>query len=467
MLFNEVDAKLDYFMSGEKLSVKEIFEKRFAELRKNNVSKKGLFLDLDDVLRERDPICSNCSSSKVRKNGYHVSKSALLEKLGFSIKIGQYECLDCGCCWSVDATQLFELLDYFKQEVRKLAVLIRSEKNSLDKTSLLLKKFVGKKYSHTSIKRWYDQQTTNIEEPNDKTFSGYYVYDEQEVKVEGEKKQRLVLRDVTHEQPFAEKVSNDKEKETIRKFLVENLNDKKHVSLTVDGDQSYPSIITEDLKMNYQNDIPHLFKNVTKDFRNECSYGLGRKHLHLMDELKKQEFFDIFYPREELITFVKEGLKKLNKIKDENCKEEKDQELQKKLKKLKYERKKKRRRKNYVHEHKNYTVEEAKKKFEKIKLLKSFYPKPVQARINKIEKEWEHYILFLVDRNVPPTSNLAEQYYSSTLQRSEKKKFRNEETINKFLKIERLKKAGILPILLSGLSFIEILELFLELFLTT
>jgi len=134
---------------------------------------------------------------------------------------------------------------------------------------------------------------------------------------------------------------------------------------------------------------------------------------------------------------------------------------------VKYERKKQRRRKNYVHEHENYTMEEAKKKFEKIKLLKSLYPKPTRARISKLEKEWEHYTLFLVDKNVPPTSNLAEQYYSSTLQRSEKKKFRNEETINKFLKIERLKKAGILPILLSGLSFIEILKLFLKLSLTT
>jgi len=467
MLFNEVDAKLDYFMSGEKLSAKEILKKRFAELKKNSKSKKGLFLDLDDVLRERDPVCPDCSSSKVRKNGYHTSESSFLKKLGFSIKIGQYECLNCKRFWSVDASQLFELLDYFKQEVRNLAVLIRSEKNSLNKTSLLLKQFVSKNYSHTSIKRWYDQQIANIEEPDNKTFSGYYVYDEQEVKVEGEKKQRLVLRDVTHKQPFAESIADDKEKETIRKFLVGNLNDKKRVSLTVDGDQSYPSIITKDLKMNYQNDIPHLFKNISKDFKNECGYGLGRKHLHLTDELKKQELFEIFYPRNELITFVKDGLKKLDTIKDKSCKEEKDQELQKELKKLKYERKKKRRRKNYVHEHKNYTIEEARKKFEKVKLLKAFYPKPLQAKISKIEEEWEHYILFLVDRNVPPTSNLAEQYYSSTLQRSEKKKFRNKETINKFLKIERLKKAGILPILLSGLSFIEILKLFLELFLTT
>jgi len=315
MLFNEVDAKLDYFMNGEKPSVKEIFEKRFAELRKNSESKKGLFLDKDDVLRERSPVCSGCSSVKVRKNGYHLSGSSFLKKLGFSIKIGQYECLNCKCSWSVDATQLFELLNYFKREVRKLAVLIRSEKNSLNKTSLLLEKFVDKNYSHTSIKRWYDQQTMNIEELNNKIFSGYYVYDEQEVKVGGEKKQRLVLRDVTHERPFAEGITDDKEKETIRKFLMKNLKGKKRVSLTVDGDQSYPSIITKDLKMNYQNDIVHLFKNIIKDFRNECGYGLGKKHLHLMDELKKQELFDIFYPRKELITLIKNGLKKIRQDK--------------------------------------------------------------------------------------------------------------------------------------------------------
>lgn len=82
MLFNEVDAKLDYFMSGEKPSAKDVLKKRFAELRKKGKSKEGLFLDLDDMLRERNPTCLDCSSDKVRKNGYHLSKSSFLKRPG-------------------------------------------------------------------------------------------------------------------------------------------------------------------------------------------------------------------------------------------------------------------------------------------------------------------------------------------------------------------------------------------------
>ena len=77
------------------------------------------------------------------------------------------------------------------------------------------------------------------------------------------------------------------------------------------------------------------------------------------------------------------------------------------------------------------------------------------------------YTLFLVDRNVPPTSNYIEQYYSSTLQWSEKKEFRNKEQINEFIRLERIKKAGIFSDLLTKtcLNFIELIGVFVITFL--
>ena len=267
--------------------------------------------------------------------------------------------------------------------------------------------------------------------------------------------------------PIAEEIKDDKKKEIIREFLVRNLENKPKISMIVDGDTSYPEIITEDLGMNYQIDIRHLFDNIRKAFKEECAYGVGHKKLHLMDELKKQELYNVFYPRRELISFVRGGLKRLDKIKDEDKREEKDVELQKKLMELKNERKKKRRRKDYVHEHKKHTLNKAKKKFDSVKMLRSYYPKELQKWIDKIEEDWEHYTLFLVDRNVPPTSNGIEGYFSSTLQRSEKKKFRNLDSLNEFLKIQRIKQSGLFLSLISalGLNFIEIIGLFLETFL--
>ena len=473
MLIKEVDSKIKDFIDVHDFSPKDIIRKRIADLinKENKDYRKEIFLDKKNTLRQKERRCINakCRSANIKYNGYHQSKSFILKNIGMKIKVGQCKCNDCGLRWSVNADELYTLLEEFKEQIREFAAQIRSEKNSLYNTADLVSLIIGKTYSHMSIDRWYKDRTKNLKETEikEEDCSGYYLYDEQEVKAGGKKMQRLTLRDLTIKQPLAEEIKDDKKKEIIREFLVRNLENKPKISMIVDGDTSYPEIITEDLGMNYQIDIRHLFDNLRKAFKEECAYGVGHKKLHLMDELKKQELYDVFYPRKDLISFVKSGLKKLDKIKDEDKREEKDVELQKKLMELKNERKKKRRRKDYVHEHKKHTLNKAKKKFDSVKMLRSYYPKELQKWIDKIEEDWEHYTLFLVDRNVPPTSNGIEQYFSSTLQRSEKKKFRNLNSLNEFLKIQRIKQSGVLLSLISvlGLNFIEIIGLFLETFL--
>jgi len=473
MLIKEVDSKIKDFIDVQDFSPKDIIRKRIADLinKENKDYRKEIFLDKKNILRPKNRICVNrqCRSTDIKYNGYHRSTSFILKNIGMKIKVGQCECNNCGLRWTVDASELYLLLEEFKEQIREFATQIRSEKNSLDKTASLIDSLIGKEYSHESINRWYKARTNPLQEKKirNEDCSGYYLYDEQEVKAGGKKMQRLTLRDITMKPPIAEEIKDDKKKEIIREFLVRNLENKPKISMIVDGDTSYPEIITEDLGMNYQIDIRHLFDNLRKAFKEECAYGVGHKKLHLMDELKKQELYDVFYPRKELISFVKRGLKKIDKIKDECKREEKDVELQKKLMELKNERRKRRRRKDYFHEHKKHTLNKAKKKFDSVKMLRGYYPKELQKWIDKIEEDWGHYTLFLVDRNVPPTSNFIEQYYSSTLQRSEKKKFRNLDSLNGFLKIQRIKQSGLFLSLISalGLNFIEIIGLFLETFL--
>jgi len=470
MLIKEVDSKINNFVDTKAISPESVIRKRIADLIDKDY-RKEMFLDKKNILRPKHRVCINsqCRSTNIKYNGYHNNASFILKNIGMNVKVGQCECNDCGLRWSVDVSELYQLLEEFKEQVREFATQIRSEKNSLDKTASLIATLIGKNYSHQTINRWYKARTNPLQEEKIKEgdCSGYYAYDEQEIKEGGKKKQRLTLRDITIKQPIAEEIKDDKGKETIREFLVINLENKPRISMVVDGDTSYPDIITNDLRMNYQVSIKHLFDNIRKAFKEECAYGVGHKKIHLIDELKKQELYDVFYPRYELLSFVKRGLKKLDKIKDENKREEKDVELQKKLMKLKNERRKKRRRKDYVHEHEKHTLNKARKKFDSVKRLGSYYPKKVQEWIDKIEEDWEHYTLFLVDRNVPPTTNWIEQYFSSTLQRSEKKKFRNLESLNEFLKIQRIKQSGVLLSLISvlGLNFIEIIGLFLETFL--
>lgn len=470
MIIKEVDSRLTDFIGTNVCSVRDIIKKRLADLvnKDGKDYRKEIFLDKKNILRPKHRLCVNsqCRSTNVKWNGFHNTESFIIKSIGMAINIGQCECKDCGLRWSVDIDELYLLIEKLKELVREFATQIRSEKNSLENTAELIKTLIGRPYSHMSIQRWYKAKTNPLEERKikDENCSGYYLYDEQEVRAECKKKQRLSLRDVTIKQPIAEEIKDDREKETIRKFLVENLKNKPRIAMTVDGNPAYPEIIAKDLNMNYQSCIKHLFDNIRKAFKDECAYGVGHKKLHLIDELKKQELYDVFYPRSKLISFVEAGVKELAKIKDEDLREERDIELQKELLKLKKERKKERRRKNYVHEHISYIGEEARKKFEKFKRLNQNLPKNIEKLVNKIEEDWEHYTLFLVDRNVPPTSNRIEQYFSSTLQRSQKKKFRKLESLNGLLKIERIKHSEIFLSLISvlGLSFIDIIGLFLK-----
>jgi len=472
MLIKEVESKLEDFFEADDFSSRDIVKKRFAALINSQGKdfRKDIFLDKKGILRQKSRVCMNpnCRSTNVKCNGFHESGSFILKKIGMSLKIGQFECLDCGMRWSIDANEIFELLEQFKEQIRNLAVGVKSNKVSLINTTEIIESAWGKKYSHMSISRWYKGRTSVMQEPtiSNEDCSGYYAYDEQEVSAGGKRLQRLTLRDLKLKQPVAEELASDKSKESIQGFLVRSLKDKPAKAIVVDGDISYPNIITSDLKMDYQLDIGHLFANIKKAFKEECGYTVGHKRLHLADELKKQELFDIFYPRNELIAFVKRGLKTLSKIKDPVAREGKDVELQKKLLELKLERKKARRRKNHVSEHKNYTLIKARKKFEVVKTLYQYYPKPIQKLIGRIEKDWNHYALFLVDRNVPPTSNYIEQYYSSTLQWSDKKEFRNKGQLNEFIRLERIKKAGIFSELLTqtGLNLIELIGVFMMAF---
>lgn len=473
-MIKEVESKLEDFFEAKDFSSNGIIKRRFAALinKQGKDYRKDYFLDKKGILRQKERICANieCRSANIKWNGFHECGSFILKGVNMSLKVGQFECCDCGMRWSINADEIYILLEQFKEQIRDLAVEVKANKTSLIKTSELIETAIGKKYSHMTISRWYKGRTSALQERkiSKDDCSGYYVYDEQAVKAGGKEFQRLTLRDLKIKQPVAEELSPGKTKESVEGFLIRSLADKPKVAVIVDGDTMYPDIITNSLKMDYQLDIGHLFGNIRKAFKDERAYGVGHKKLHLMDDLNKQELFDVFYPRKQLIDFIKEGLRWLSAIKNPEEKENKDIELQKRLLELKLERKKTRRRKDHISEHKEYTLAQAKKKFDYVKTMYNFYPKSAQKIIDRIDKDWKHYTLFLVDKNVPPTSNYIEQYYSSTLQWSDKKEFRNKEQLNEFIRIERIKKAGIFSELLNkaGLNFIQIIGAFIVTFLS-
>src|SRR3989338_10109612 len=142
MLIKEVDSKINDFIGIKVFSPNDIIRKRIAGLinQENKDYRKEVFLDKKNILRQKERrfINAECRSANIKYNGCHQSTSFILKNIGMGIKVGQCECNDCGLRWPVGASELYQLLEEFKEQVRGFATQIRSEKNSLYKAADLV-----------------------------------------------------------------------------------------------------------------------------------------------------------------------------------------------------------------------------------------------------------------------------------------------------------------------------------------
>ena len=124
--------------------------------------------------------------------------------------------------------------------------------------------FFGILPSHQSIEnrlKISDLKTIKNQVSN---YSGYYCYDEQYIKIDGEKRYRLTLFDSLLNIPLSEEIVEDMEYDTIYTFLRERLRDKPLFTITTDHKREYKKMM-DDLKVRHQLCIFHLFKMIGKD----------------------------------------------------------------------------------------------------------------------------------------------------------------------------------------------------------
>lgn len=109
--------------------------------------------------------------------------------------------------------------------------------------SKLVEIFANRCPSYQTIKNWI----TQIKEPKIKetktNFSGYYSFDEQYIKENGQWIYRLALFDIINNVVVAEELSNDIHPKTISKFIDKNTYNKKLVYIITDLKRVYQKII--------------------------------------------------------------------------------------------------------------------------------------------------------------------------------------------------------------------------------
>ena len=131
-------------------------------------------------------------------------------------------------------------------------------------------------------------------------------YDEQHPKKGRAQKFRLTLLNYETKVPIAEGLFDNKDEETIKKFLREHLDTEKELVIITDCDRRYPKIF-KDLwgnKLIHQKCLLHLNKLVVKDFGKTKS---------LVNEYNKYLVLNIFYNRRKELKFLEKLLKKKDK----------------------------------------------------------------------------------------------------------------------------------------------------------
>lgn len=373
---NFIQVKLFDFNDGKINREKIILERLNKSPEIENINKE-LFLDENNVFSYVNPVCPVCGSHKIIKKGNIVKNKQNINGKTTTFKEQQYQCKKCGKKFGIHNNPLIGKHKQFLQEIiDKIPSVMKIGYQSLRKISEYFQTFLGITVSHQTIKNWSNKNHTEKIENEKFDYSGYYLYDEQFLRLNGIRHYRLTLYDSILNVPVAEKIVRRRIPENTKKFIKESTKNKPFICLTTDLFPMYRNVADE-LGVKHQLCIFHLFKTINHKIKTYC-----RKN-----KLNKNEKQVIYDNAEKLKNCFRQNSSKdaINKFK---------QYLQ------------------------NYTAIPV--------VLKDFIRKHI---INHFQR----YIEYLDDENIEKTSNKVENYYRQTNPEKIKKTYKTKQGILTFL----------------------------------
>lgn len=452
----EYDSRLNNFFG---CTVVQSQKQKIVSGRKFSINLSGKFYEVDSV-------CPGCNSTRVVHNGNDKCKSKFVEELGLVIKRGKFKCKTCHHTWTTYYKDAELFVQQYKQLINTTVFNLCCNDLSLDKIVEHISTVFSKKISHEWVRQLYINAAKTIEQKKVLQTSGIFHYDEQYTKVNKKEYVRVVVIDSITKKVIFDETTDNSRIETLKDKINMKMLPYKKEAFVVDLALGYPAMLKDlfpDIKVQWC--LFHLNKLIIKDFESSKKLNkYGRKILPLQEIYNQYLLFDLFFNHKVELNFLKRQLKKLSE-KREILKsyEEKDlisfyemklisefSEFRKSLKK----HRRKYKNKYLLRRIKQESLEILKKLVREI----SFFPKQVQKRIKRIRKNFDKLTLFQENPLIPPTNNTIEQYYSATLQKTKKKKFRCKESLHLKLKITREKWNQTLENL--KFNFLEFLQLF-------
>lgn len=140
---------------------------------------------------------------------------------------------------------------------------------SLRKISKYFQIFLGIKISHQTIKNWSNKKHNETINNKELEYSGYYLYDEQFLRLNGTIHYRLTLFDAILNIPVSERIVRHRIPKNTKKFILDSTENKPFICITTDLFPMYRNVADE-IGIKHQLCTFHLFQTINHKLKVYC-----------------------------------------------------------------------------------------------------------------------------------------------------------------------------------------------------
>ncbi|MBE6507931.1 MAG: transposase [Methanobrevibacter sp.] len=280
---NFIQLKL-YDFSDEKIDQEKIISERLNKVPNFENTNSKLFLDENNTFKYDTPIYPVCGSHKIIKKGTITKNKQNINGKTTEFKEQQYQCKKCNKKFGISNNPLIGKNKQYLQEImNKIPRIMKIGYQSLRKISKYFQIFLGIRISHQTIKNWSNQNHEETITNEEFEYSGYYLYDEQFLRLNGVRHYRLTLYDAILNIPVSERIVRRRIPKNTKKFILDSTANKPFICLTTDLFPMYRNVADE-IGVKHQLYKFHLFQTINHKLKVHCRRnkinGKARDHIY-------------------------------------------------------------------------------------------------------------------------------------------------------------------------------------------